>query len=164
MDTAQQQQRRFEFFTAAESRTAEAVGARILPNDDGSPGAREAGAVYFMDRIAARHMPMEARNTLREGLAALAKDTKSRHPAARDFAALTNADQDASLRAIETTPFFDLMRTLTLAGVLSSQKYGGNRNLVGWKLVRHDPAPTYSPPFGYYDRPSVRRQRSGEDA
>ncbi|MEW5916500.1 MAG: gluconate 2-dehydrogenase subunit 3 family protein [Gemmatimonadota bacterium] len=157
-----EQQRRFEFFTAVEARVAEGVAARILPNDDGTPGAREAGAVYFMDRIAARHLPADLRGVLRDGLATLAKDTTAKHPAARDFVALTNDEQDTLLHARETTPFFDLMRTLTLGGVLSSQKYGGNRNLVGWKLVRHDPSPTYTSPFGYYDRPGVRRRAGGD--
>ena len=163
-DAARDAQRGFEFFTAAEARTADAIGARIIPSDDGTPGAREAGAVYFMDRVTARHMPATFRPVVREGLAALGKDTAAKHPGARDFAGLTSEQQDALLRERETTEFFNIMRTLTLAGVLSSPKYGGNRNYVGWKLVKHDPSPTFQPPFGYYDRPSVRRQLSGDDS
>jgi gluconate 2-dehydrogenase subunit 3-like protein len=157
-------QRGFEFFTPAEARTADAIAARIIPSDDGSPGAREAGAVYFMDRVTARHMPAELRPVVREGLAALGKDTAAKYPSARDFAGLTSEQQDALLRERETTEFFNIMRTLTLGGVLSSPKYGGNRNYVGWKLVKHDPSPTYQSPFGYYDRPSVRRQLLGDDS
>lgn len=163
-DGAPDAQRSLEFFTPAEARTAEAIGARIIPNDDGTPGAREAGALYFMDRVLARHSPAEMRPVVREGLAALGKDTASKYPGARDFASLTSEQQDALLRERETTEFFNTMRTLTLGGVLSSPKYGGNRNYVGWKLVGHDPSPTYQPPFGYYDRPSVRRRLLGGDA
>ncbi len=163
-DAQQASQRRLEFFTASEARVAEAIGARILPSDDGTPGAREAGALYFMDRIAGKHLPADQRQVVREGLATLAKDTAAKHPGARDFAALTSEQQDTLLKERETTPFFDVMRTLTLGGVLASPKYGGNRNYVGWKLVKHDPSPTFQPPFGYYDRPSVRRQLSGEDS
>jgi gluconate 2-dehydrogenase gamma chain len=126
-------------------------------------GAREAGALYFMDRIAARHLPADVRQQLREGLNTLARDTVARHAGARDFAALTREQQDALLRERETTPFFELMRTMTLGGVLSSPKYGGNRNYVGWKLVGHDPSPTYQPPFGYYDRPDVRRRMTSDE-
>ena len=101
---------------------------------------------------------------MREGLATLGKDTAAKYPSARDFASLTSEQQDALLRERETTKFFDIMRTLTLGGVFSSPKFGGNRNYVGWKLVKHDPSPTYQPPFGYYDRPSVRRKLLGDDS
>ena len=157
-------QRSFEFFTLADARIAEAIGARIFPNDDGTAGAREAGAVYFMDHVAARFLPERRRTIIRDGLATLQKDVAANHPGARDFAALTNDQQDTLLRARETTPFFELMRALTLGGVLSSPKLGGNRKFVGWKLVGHDPSPTYQPPFGYYDRPDVGRQMLGDDA
>jgi gluconate 2-dehydrogenase gamma chain len=160
---AQPAKRRWEFFTVAESRVADAVASRIIPSDDGTPGAHEAGAVYFMDRILAKHAPVETRSTMREGLTTLASDVAAKHAGARDFASLTKEQQDALLRDRETTPFFETIRTLTLAGVLSSPKYGGNRNYVGWKLVGHDPSPTYQPPFGYYDRPAVRRQLLGDN-
>lgn len=164
MDGERDAQRGFEFFTPAEARTVEAVAGRIIPNDDGTPGAREAGAVFFIDRVAARYLRDDVAPLLRDGLATLAKDVATKHPGARDFASLTKEQQDALLRERETTPFFEAMRTGTLAGVLSSPKYGGNRNYVGWKMVGHDPSPTYQPPFGYYDRPSVRRQMLGDDA
>ena len=92
-------QRRFEFFTPADARIAEAIGARIFPSDDGTAGAREAGAVYFMDHVAARFMPERRRTIIRDGLATLQKDVATDHPSARDFAALTNDQQDALLRA-----------------------------------------------------------------
>ena len=160
---AQPAQRRLEFFSAADARVVDAIASRILPNDDGTPGAHEAGALYFIDRVSARHLPAEMRTQLRDGLAALQKDVASRHADARDFAGLTKEQQDALLRERETSPFFELARTLTLAGVLSSPKFGGNRNYVGWKMVGHDPSPTYQPPFGYYDRPAVRRQLLGDN-
>ena len=40
------------FFTAAEAADVEAVAAQIIPTDD-TPGAREAGVVYFIDRALA---------------------------------------------------------------------------------------------------------------
>ena len=38
----------FAFFTPEEARQMEAVCEQIIPSDDG-PGAREAGAIYFID-------------------------------------------------------------------------------------------------------------------
>ncbi|HEV8363311.1 MAG TPA: gluconate 2-dehydrogenase subunit 3 family protein, partial [Gemmatimonadaceae bacterium] len=160
---SQPTQRRLEFFSASDARIVDAIASRILPSDDGTPGAHEAGALYFIDRVSARYLPAEMRARMRDGLATLQKDVAVRHANARDFASLTKEQQDALLRDRETTPFFELARTLTLAGVLSSPKYGGNRNYVGWKLVGHDPSPTYQPPFGYYDRPATRRHLLGDN-
>ena len=40
---------KFEFFTPEQAAEVEAITARIIPTDD-TPGAREAGVVYFIDR------------------------------------------------------------------------------------------------------------------
>src|SRR6059036_1881342 len=40
---------KFEFFSADEAKEIEAISARIIPSGD-TPGAREAGVVYFIDR------------------------------------------------------------------------------------------------------------------
>src|SRR5882672_1763872 len=40
---------KISFLTAADAADIEAVAAQIIPTDD-SPGAREAGVVYFIDR------------------------------------------------------------------------------------------------------------------
>ena len=43
---------KLSFLSAAEAADVEAVAAQIIPTDD-SPGAREAGVVYFIDRALA---------------------------------------------------------------------------------------------------------------
>src|ERR1041385_9018724 len=40
---------KFEFFSAEEAKEIDAITSRIIPTDD-SPGAHEAGVVYFIDR------------------------------------------------------------------------------------------------------------------
>jgi len=40
---------KFEFFTPEQAAEIDAITARIIPTD-GTPGAREAGVVYFIDR------------------------------------------------------------------------------------------------------------------
>src|SRR6188508_1888032 len=42
-----------EVFTRAEAEVVDALTSRILPSVDGRPGAREAGALYFIDRALA---------------------------------------------------------------------------------------------------------------
>src|SRR5690349_2710552 len=40
----------FLHFTPAEGRAMQAFAAQIIPSDDGTPGAEELGAAYFIDR------------------------------------------------------------------------------------------------------------------
>jgi hypothetical protein len=75
-----------------------------------------------------------------------------------------SADQrDALLRDIETTEFFASIRWATIAGMLALPTYGGNRNYVGWRALGIDGAMQYAAPFGYYDRPEIRRQLLGKE-
>ena len=41
------------FFNESEARTVDAIAARIIPGDDADPGAREAGAVVYIDQALA---------------------------------------------------------------------------------------------------------------
>ncbi len=41
----------FQFFTEAEATELAAVYEQIIPSDADSPGAREAGAIYFTDNL-----------------------------------------------------------------------------------------------------------------
>src|SRR5260370_42084632 len=57
---------KFEFFTPEEAAEVEAITARIVPTDD-TPGAREAGVVYFIDRSLAT-FAVDDQKKYREGL------------------------------------------------------------------------------------------------
>ena len=61
--------------------------------------------------------------------------------------------QIAFLHTVDTTPFFDLARQLTLCGMFSNPPYGGNRDKLGWKLIGFEDQHMFEPPFGYYDTP-----------
>ena len=67
------------------------------------------------------------------------------------FGALAAAEQDELLRQIESSPFFLLMRFLTICGTFSSPEYGGNRGYVGWHLIGFDHRHVWQAPYGYYD-------------
>ena len=151
--------RQLRFFTRTEARDVEAIAERIIPSDDG-PGAKEAGVLYFIDDGLATYAK-DMRQPVRTGIAELAGKVASRYPGTTRFAALTAAQRDALLRDEEKTPFFGIMRYASIAGMLALPSYGGNRNYVGWKAIGLDMAAEYSPPFGYYDRPEVRRQLLG---
>jgi gluconate 2-dehydrogenase gamma chain len=138
------------FLTAAEAADIDAVTAQIVPTDD-SPGAREAGVVYFFDRALASFYTQLA-SDYRAQLAAFQAAYRERHPAARSFAALTSDEQLNFLRGIDETPFFQTTRLLTLLGMFALPQYGGNRDGVGWTLIGFEDRHVFRPPFGYYDR------------
>ena len=144
--TAKEERAPFTILGAEEAIEFEAVAARIIPATD-TPGAREAGVIYFFDQsfgtFNAPMLPM-----LRGGLAQLQKSIED----GRTFSALTDEEQDELLEANSRTPFFGLIRMMTFAGFFGLSKYGGNKDGIGWKLLGMDPnVHAYSYPFGYYD-------------
>jgi gluconate 2-dehydrogenase gamma chain len=141
--------REFKLLTPAEARDVEAIAAQIVPGG-ATPGAREAGVVYFVDHI---HVGLYAAqvDTFRAGLAAFQQDVAKAHPDAGPFADLPGPAQLAYLTSIERTPFFERMRFLTVLGLLALPSYGGNRDKSGWKMVGFVDQHVWEPPFGHYD-------------
>jgi hypothetical protein len=151
----------FTNITQAEAREIIALAARILPTTD-TPGATEAGAVYFFDTAFGTFLKDGLENA-RAQLAGFQSGIAAKFPGAARFSDLDEADQDSYLTANEDTEFFFGLRVLTLAGVFGMAKYGGNRNDIGWKLVGMDGPPhAWAPPFGYYDAEYMEEQRDGE--
>ena len=141
---------RMSFLSAAEAADIEAVAAQIIPTDD-TPGAREAGVVYFIDRALATFLSQLAID-YRAQLTDFQVTFRGHHPGAASFAALPSEEQVEYLKTVDRTPFFDTTRLLTLLGMFSMPAYGGNRNGVGWKLIGFEDRHAFQPPFGYYDR------------
>jgi gluconate 2-dehydrogenase gamma chain len=164
-----------EFFTPAQAVDVEAITAAIIPTTD-TPGAREAGVVYFIDRGLST-FAKDQRDAFVQGLAVVSEMTKQLFPAAQSFASLTGDQQVQLLTALEAmksgqdsqTPqgnraklaklanvdgsqIFGLFRFSTILGCFSNPEYGGNRNHVGWDLMNFKPAMAHFPPFGYYDK------------
>jgi gluconate 2-dehydrogenase gamma chain len=132
--------------TAAE---IDAMVSQILPSTDG-PGAHEAGVVYFIDRALAT-FDADLRENYRAGMAAVQQKRQAMFPDSAGIATLTNQRQIQLIQAIESTDFFELLRTHTLYGFLGNPSYGGNRDRIGWKLIGFEDRMAYQPPFGYYD-------------
>lgn len=144
---ARDEGRPFRVLSDLEAADLEAISAQIVPSGD-SPGAREAGVIYFIDGALA-DLEAESLDLVRDGLAELRREIRSKY-GVLSFAALDEAPQMEALDAVEDTPFFGSIRYLTLAGMFSHPTYGGNRNEVGWDLIGFDQRPA-PPPFGYYD-------------
>ena len=131
-----------------------AIADRIIPPDE-TPGAREAGAVHFMDTVLADQRERELQ-LLRDGL----RDLQTRAGAAFQadrFSLLDAGQQDQLLREIENSEFFATIRYLTVAGMFALPEYGGNRGGAGYQLIGYEPQGGWQPPFGFYDEDYMNR-------
>lgn len=150
----------FDILSAAEAREIEAIAARILPTTD-TPGAHEAGVVWFFDKALGGFMAPQL-DFLRTGLVDFQAPISSAFHGAVRFSDLDETDQDAYLATRDQTSFFGTVRFLTLAGMFGMSSYGGNKDAVGWKLLGLDPTQhAHQPPFGYYDAEFVKEQNDG---
>ena len=141
---------KFEVLTPEQATEVEAISATIIPSDD-TPGAREAGVVYFVDR-ALQTFARGQKEALVGGLAEIQAKTKELFPGVAKFSAASAEQQVAVLKALENTQTFGFFRFATVVGFLADPSRGGNRNEVGWKHIGFDNAHVFQPPFGYYDK------------
>jgi gluconate 2-dehydrogenase gamma chain len=138
----------FQFLTAADAADVEAICTQIVPSG-ATPGAREAHVVYFIDKSLSTYFASMAPD-YRHGLAEF--QTQFRAAAsAQAFAAADASTQEAFLKTVDRTPFFETTRFLTVLGMFSSPKYGGNYQSSGWKLMGFVDQHAFAPPFGFYD-------------
>lgn len=140
---------RFDALTAAQAADLEAIAMRIFPSD-GTPGAKEAGVIHFMDKALSTFAAPQKEPVLL-GLADLNQRAGAQWPGTTSFAALKPEQQDQLLKTIEQTPFFGNTRFATIAGMFANPSWGGNAGEVGWKLLGFEAHGIYQPPFGYYD-------------
>lgn len=142
------------FLTRAEAVTAAAAMERIFPDDDLGPGAIVAGTVYYLDRALAG-AELHLQDFYRAGLRRLDFVARGRFGAV--FARCTSEQQDELIGALaaDTVPefdrsptalaFFESLRGHTIEGMFSDPVHGGNRDVVGWRLLGYlGPQPSYS--------------------
>ena len=145
---------------ASEAADFAAIAARIIPTTD-TPGATEAGVIYFFDKAFAGAM-RDQLDAARAGLADFNAALAGTGHAGR-FDQLSDNAQDDLLRAHESSAFFELLRDMTIFGFFAMSSYGGNKNHVGWDLIGfegHHGAWTY--PFGYYDAEYTQENVDGK--
>lgn len=157
----------FEVLTTEQARNVEAIAAQIIPSDE-LPGAREAGVVYFIDR-ALRTFAKDTLSVYQKGLVDVNQLTSAKYPGVRMFADATAEQQESvmaevldelshpfagprSRRMAASSDFAQTIWQHTILGFLADPEAGGNRDYAGWKVIDRDPAHSFSPPFGYYDK------------
>jgi gluconate 2-dehydrogenase gamma chain len=168
---------KFEFFTPEQAAEVDAITARIIPTDE-TPGAREAGVVYFIDRGLAT-FAADDQKTYREGLPELQARVSEMFPDTNKFSGLTAEQQDEVLHSFDNggdgsrrpsrarpaaQNFFETLRQHTIAGFLIDPEYGGNHDGVGWKVIGREREHMFQAPFGYYDKDYPGWQPVGKEA
>ena len=153
------------FFNTEEAGFIEAAVARLIPADDEWPGALEAGVPNYIDKQMAGawgagerlyrsgpwhqgtpsqgyQLPFTPAELFHTALAAINKEMAQ---AGTPFAKMNADQQDAYLKQLETggknlggvpsDVFFTHLWEATLEGFFSDPVYGGNRNMVSWRMI-----------------------------
>jgi len=169
---------RYAFFTAAEAVFIEAAVARLIPEDESGPGALEADVPGYIDKQLAGawgagerlfrdgpwhegtatqgyQLPYTPAELFRTALRALLTEDKQ----AAGFAELTPQAQDAFLKALHeqtrdlggvpSDTFFESLLAMTVEGFFSDPAYGGNKDMVSWKMIGFPGA--YAAYYSYVD-------------
>lgn len=121
--------------SAAESATLSAVASRIVPDEEGSPGAVGAGADrYILRSLAAERAGFRA--AYRVGLAAL--DAAAGTLFGHGFVRLSVGQQDEVLASAWAGPaeaFLTMVRAHVIEGLFADPRWGGNEGRAGWALL-----------------------------
>jgi gluconate 2-dehydrogenase gamma chain len=175
------------FFNAAEARFIEAACERLIPADELGPGALGAGVPNYLDKqlggawgagerlyrsgpwqqgtpSQGYQLPFTPAELFHAALGAIVRDLEKRGTA---FADLGPDAQDDYLKSLETGAseldgvpapvFFDMLLKMTIEGFFSDPVYGGNRNMVAWRMIGFPGA--YADYYEAIDRHGVKFER-----
>jgi gluconate 2-dehydrogenase gamma chain len=153
------------FLNNMEAAFIEAAVARLIPSDDQWPGAIEAGVPNYIDTqlggawgagerlyrggpwqpgtaSQGYQLPFVPAELFRTALAAIDQDLSR---AGTPFARMTAGEQDAYLHRLEaggkdlggvpSDVFFSHLWSCTVEGFFSDPVYGGNRDMVAWRMI-----------------------------
>ncbi len=125
--------------TVEQARLVDALAEQIVPADD-FPGAKEEGAVAFIDRILAGPYGRSYKERYEQGLRLV--DEVSRKRFVKRFVLLTGDEQIAILKAFESREdagpgkaFFQLLWEHVMESYYGDPKHGGNRGEASWKMI-----------------------------
>ncbi len=133
-----------EVLTREESQTLEALCDTLIPSDEHGPGAKEARAAHYIDKSLASHNQQDRDHYLLS-LQAINDYSLTRHGAIyyqldenkREQVLQALQDNDIANCSPGSAAFFNLLRSQTIDGTFCDPYYGGNRNFVGWDLLRY---------------------------
>jgi gluconate 2-dehydrogenase gamma chain len=153
------------FFNDAEARFIESACERLIPADESGAGALAAGVPNYLDKqlggawgsgerlyrsgpwipgtpSQGYQLPFTPGELFHTALRAINDDFAKRATA---FADLAPEAQDAYLKTLEAggqdldgvpaATFFDMLLRMTVEGFFSDPVYGGNRDMVAWRMI-----------------------------
>jgi gluconate 2-dehydrogenase gamma chain len=176
------------FLNSDEAAFVEAAVARLIPSDPQWPGAIEAGVPSFIDKQLAGawgagerlyrsgpwqpgtssqgyQLPFTPAELFRAALDAINKDLSR---AGTPFAQMSADQQDAYLHRLEaggtdlggvpSDVFFAHLWDCTVEGFFSDPVYGGNRNMVAWRMIGFPGA--YASYYDLVDKHGIKIDRA----
>jgi gluconate 2-dehydrogenase gamma chain len=162
---SQAQSTTYLFLNGDEAAFVEAAVARLIPADEQWPGAVEAGVPNYIDKqlggawgtgerlyrsgpwqpgtpSQGYQLPFTPAELFRTAIAAINKELTQ---AGTPFAKMSSDQQDAYLHGLDTggkdlggvpsDVFFSHLWESTIEGFFSDPVYGGNRNMVAWRMI-----------------------------
>jgi len=173
------------FFNAAEAAFIEAACERLIPADEVGPGALDAGVPNYLDKqlggawgagerlyrsgpwqqgtpSQGYQLPFTPAELFHTALRAIDTELKD-----RTFKDLPPEEQDAYLKSLEaggkdldavpSAVFFQMLLQMTVEGFFSDPVYGGNKNMVAWKMIGFPGA--YASYYDLIDKHGVKLER-----
>ena len=140
MQTSNKTPQTFHVLTPDEAETLELIAERIFPRTS-TPGAVEIGAVDYIDIALAGDYALLV-PLYRQGIRAVNRFARAKF--GRTFRSLSDELRDAVLVAFEAgsvaefknaTEFFETVRGHVMEGIFCEPQYGGNKDMMGWRLV-----------------------------
>jgi gluconate 2-dehydrogenase gamma chain len=155
----------YQFFSAAEAQFIEAACERLIPADESGAGALAAGVPRYLDRqlggawgagerlyrsgpwmagspSQGYQLPFTPAEVFHNALRAITQDLSAR---GTRFDAMAADAQDAYLKSLEggvtdlngvtSGVFFSMLLGMTVEGFFSDPVYGGNRDMVAWRMI-----------------------------
>jgi gluconate 2-dehydrogenase gamma chain len=163
--TPQSQARSYTFFQPEEARFIDLATERLIPADENGPGAQQAGVAFYIDRQLAGawgagdrlyrsgpwhegaptqgyQLPFTPAELFRHALRGIHNDLGKR---GKPFEKMAPQEQDAYLKSLESgkidldgvpsNVFFETLLEVTIEGFFADPVYGGNRDMVSWKMI-----------------------------
>ena len=182
------QTKTYLFFQPEEAAFIEAAVARLIPADDKWPGALEADVPNYMDKQLAGawgagerlyrsgpwkeglptqgyQLPFTPAELFRAAIRGIRAQLSTK---GTPFEMMAPAQQDAYLKSLETTDFdldgvpskvfFSSLWQMTQEGFFSDPVYGGNKDMVSWKMIGFPGA--YGSYFNLVDKHGIKIDRA----
>jgi gluconate 2-dehydrogenase gamma chain len=121
-------------FTAEEGKLLEALVDQVIPADETSPGAAQAGVVFYIDKQLGGPLK-RFEPQYRLGIPLIQSACRAR--TGKEFLVLPFGERTAFLQSLDgvNASFFAMIVDHTMQGFYGSPEHGGNLNEASWKML-----------------------------